>query len=267
MVTGEQGLGDEIMAAGVVPQAVQSCKKFILDCDERLGSLFARSFPNVLVTPTRRSQTVHLPVVPTHHKSLFGLGELFRRGDAEFPRKPYLQPNNEYVSMFKDLFGGQRTIGIAWSGGLPRTGQEPRAAGLKAFLPLLRRGDAEFVSLQYKPDGDEVAQFQKDTGIRVKRYPWAAQAQDMDLVAGMIAACDEVIGVHTTALHVASAMGVPTTMLTHKGSGWRYAGSELLWYPESTIMHRKRQGESWRDCIARLVELRKDDRLLRRAAA
>jgi hypothetical protein len=257
MVTGEQGLGDEIMAASVVPSAAVACRSFILDCDHRLAPLFARSFPNVLVTPTRRTQTVKLPILPTHHKSMFGLSELFRHRDEDFPRQPYLVPNQEYVSMFRELFAGQKVIGLAWSGGLPRTGVEPRTAGLNAFLPLLRRGGAEFVSLQYKDDGQEVAQFAKDHGITVRRLPWVTQGPDMDLLAGLLAACSEVVGVHTSALHLASALGVPTTVLTHRGSGWRYAPDELLWYPQTTRMHKKRSGESWRDCVGRLTEERK----------
>jgi hypothetical protein len=159
--------------------------------------------------------------------------------------------------MFRELFAGQRTIGLAWSGGLPRTGVEPRTAGLNAFLPLIKRGGAEFVSLQYKDDGAEVAEFARAHGVRIRRVPWAAQGPDMDLLAGMLGALDEVIGVHTSALHLSSAIGVPTTVLTHRGSGWRYAPNDLLWYPQTTRMHKKRSGESWRDCVNRLVEARK----------
>jgi hypothetical protein len=245
------------MAASVVPSAAAACSKFILDCDHRLVDLFRRSFPNVLVTPGRREQELRLPIMPTHHKTMFGLSELFRRRDEDFPRKAYLLPNQEYVGMFKEMFVGQRVIGLAWSGGLPRTGLEPRTAGLGAFLPLLRRGEAEFVSLQYKDDAREVAEFEKAHGIKVRRLPWVTQGPDMDLLAGLLAACDEVVGVHTSALHLASAVGVPTTILTHRGSGWRYAPPELLWYPETTRMFRKKAGESWKDCVGRLVESRK----------
>jgi len=262
MVTGEQGLGDEIMAASVVPDAANACKRFILDCDHRLGALFQRSFPNVVVTPTRRSDTVYLDPektsAPTHHKSLFGLSELFRREDADFPRKPFLVPNPDYVRMFRGLFDGKRTIGLAWSGGFPRTGLEPRTAGLNAFLPLLRREQAQFVSLQYKDDSREVEEFAKAHGISLIRLPWVTgQGSDCDLLAGLIAALDEVVGVHTSALHVSSALGVPTMILTHRGSGWRYGPDELLWYPPTTKLHKKRTGESWRECVGRLVEDRK----------
>jgi hypothetical protein len=261
MVTGEQGLGDEIMAASVIPQAVTACSKFVFDCDERLAPLFARSFPNVLVTPTRRAREVRLPVVPTHHKSLFGLSELFRQKDADFPRQPYLMPRADYVAMFKELFGGQRVIGLAWSGGLPRTGMQQRHAGVAAFLPLLRRGGAEFVSLEYKDDLLELMELQKLHGIWVRRLPWATRSgdtQDIELLAGLIAACDEVIGVGTTSMHLASAMGVPTTVLVNQGLGWCWARDEMLWYPPTTRLWRKQTGESWRDCVSRLVEDRKE---------
>lgn len=250
MVTGEQGLGDEIMAASVVPDAVRACKKFILDCDSRLFDLFRRSFPDAIVTPTRREQTVHLPVLPTHHKSLFGLSELFRKEDGDFPRQAYLSPNPDYVRMFRELIG-PGVVGLAWSGGFLRTGAEPRTAGLNAFLPIVRRGGT-FVSLQYKDDSEEVAAFEKQYGYKVLRFPWVTQGKDMDLLAGLIGALDRVVGVHTTALHLSSALGVPTTVLTHRGSGWRYAPPELLWYPPTTKMHKKRPGESWRECVGRL---------------
>jgi hypothetical protein len=253
IATGEQGLGDEIMAASVIPDMVKRCKRFILDCDHRLAGLFARSFPEIIVSPTRREDAVRTPIAPTHHKSLFGLAEVLRRSDADFHRKPFLIPNQEYVGMFRELFGGQRTIGIAWSGGLPRTGKEQRFAGLSAFLPLLKRGGAEFVSLEYKDDAEVVRAFYAEHGIRIRRLPWVTHGQDMDLLAGLLGACDEVVGVHTAALHLSSAIGTPTTALVHRGSGWRYAPPELLWYPPTTKLWRKKAGESWRDSVSRLV--------------
>ena len=68
-----------------------------------------------------------------------------------------------------------------------------------------------------------------------------------DALESLVNLAGEVIGVHTTALHLSSALGVPTTMLTHKGSGWRYAQPELFWYPPTTQMHRKRSGDHYPD--------------------
>jgi hypothetical protein len=67
----------------------------------------------------------------------------------------------------------------------------------------------------------------------------------------------EVVSVGTAAAHFSSALGVPTTILVQKGLGWAFARPELLWYPKSTQLWRKQSGESWRDCVSRLVEGRK----------
>jgi hypothetical protein len=161
------------------------------------------------------------------------------------------------MHMFRAYFDEREVIGLAWSGGLPRTGMEQRKAGLNAFLPLIRRGGAEFVSLEYKDDAAEVAAFEAQHGLKVRRIPWATQSGNMELLAALIAECSEVIGVATTALHLSSALGVPTTIIVNRGLGWQFAGEELLWYPPTTRLWRKQSGASWRDSVAALVESRK----------
>ena len=135
------------------------------------------------------------------------------------------------------------------------------------------------MSLQYKDDAAEVAAFEEKTGCKVLRLPWVRRArglkQDTDLYAAFIAELDEVVGVHTTSLHLRRRLGVPTTTLTHRGSGWRYAPDEMLWYPPTTRLWKKDRGESWRECIGALVrhrrelaaEARHEGRLLRAARA
>jgi tetratricopeptide (TPR) repeat protein len=259
MVTGEQGLGDEVIAAGMIPDAIRACTKFIFDCDKRIAALFERSFPEAIVVPMRQAKTVALPIMPTHHKTLFGLGQLFRTTNASFPRAPYLVPNPDYLRMFRELFGNRRMVGVAWSGGYPRTGQVERTAGLSSFLPLFQgEKDATYLSLQYRDDAAEIVEFEQKTGCKIMRLPWVMGNADIDLLAACIAALDEVVGVHTTALHLSSAMGVPTTTLTHRGSGWRYYPDEMLWYPPTTRLWKKDRGESWRECVGQLTRHRRE---------
>jgi hypothetical protein len=49
LVWGEQGIGDEIQFAGLIPDALRSSNRITLDCDARLKPLFARSFPEIEV--------------------------------------------------------------------------------------------------------------------------------------------------------------------------------------------------------------------------
>ena len=53
---GDQGLGDEISFASMVPDAIDICEKLIIDCDKRLEGLFRRSFPKARVYGTRTAE-------------------------------------------------------------------------------------------------------------------------------------------------------------------------------------------------------------------
>jgi tetratricopeptide (TPR) repeat protein len=56
LVTAEQGVGDQVMFASMIPQfakrAAMDGGSLILECDLRLASLFARSFPGVTIHPS-----------------------------------------------------------------------------------------------------------------------------------------------------------------------------------------------------------------------
>ena len=45
-VWGEQGIGDEIMFASMLPELYEECANLIVKCDSRLIPIFQRSFPS-----------------------------------------------------------------------------------------------------------------------------------------------------------------------------------------------------------------------------
>ena len=56
VVLAEQGLGDEIMFASCLPDALARVGHLIVECEPRLAALYRRSFPQATVLPTRREQ-------------------------------------------------------------------------------------------------------------------------------------------------------------------------------------------------------------------
>ena len=56
LLWGEQGIGDEIMFAGLIPDVIRTGTRCVLDCDARLRPLFARSFPAIDVVVRSRSR-------------------------------------------------------------------------------------------------------------------------------------------------------------------------------------------------------------------
>ncbi len=243
----EQGLGDEISFASMIPDAVQIARKVIFDCDGRLANLFRRSFPDVTVYGTRvkdekwakedREFDCSLPVGQ--------LGEFFRTTDDSFPGTPYLKACPIRTAMWKSQWT-KPTIGIAWSGGVSRTNARNRRLSLKDLAPLFEL-DAHFVSLQYRDASEEIR------GTKVVQYPWATLTDDYDDTAALVASLDCVITMQTAVAHTAGALGVPVTVLVPRGTSWRYGteGNTIPWYRSMKVIH---QTGDWRQEIERATQ-------------
>ena len=245
IVYGEQGLGDEVMYASCIPDVARD-NRVVLECDRRLEGLFRRSFPQVDVYGTRREAVDWLERYQFDARCSIGtLPKFFRRSAAAFPGAPYLKADPERVTQWEALFK-RPTIGLCWSGGTKHNKREHRHIGLEAFRPLIEGLDADFVSLQDKDPTEEI----RATGLPVKHYRRATETDDYDDTAGLVAALDMVIGVHTSAHHLAGALGVRGVILVPQQTLWLYA-KEFPWYASAQLF---RQRGTWTQTIQALVE-------------
>jgi tetratricopeptide (TPR) repeat protein len=253
VVYADQGLGDEVSFASMVPDAERVCKKLILDCDGRLAPLFQRSFPNVRVYGTRVRQEKWAREDRDIEASLpLGqLGEFFRTTGASFPGTPYLVPCPIRVQQWRTLFAAKRKpcVGIAWTGGVPHNNSRNRRIALQDLLPVLSL-DAHFVSLQYKDAEAEIATFTANRSVDLVQYPWATLTQGYDDTAALVAALDYVLCIQTAVGHTAGALGKGVTVLLPVASTWRYGlqGDRIPWYGCMRVIRQKQQGQ-WRDEI------------------
>lgn len=252
----EQGIGDEISFASMIPDAADICRKLIFDCDGRLAPLFRRSFPQVTVYGTRvkdekwakedREFDCSLPVGQ--------LGEFFRTTDESFPGTAYLKPCPVRTQMWKRTWT-KPAIGIAWTGGVSRTNARNRQLKLQDFGPLFEL-DAHFVSLQYKDAQGEIDTFRAEhPDIELVQYPWATLTDDYDDTAALVASLDYVVCVQTAVAHTAGALGVPVSVLVPPATSWRYGthGDRIPWYRSMTVI-RQVKDQDWRVEIERATE-------------
>jgi hypothetical protein len=248
VIYGEQGLGDEIFYASCVNDAINVSAKVWIDCDPKLEGLFKRSFPKAEVHGTRRDESPEWVIgAPIQARCpIGGLPEFFRNDDNDFKPKAYLTPDPDRVLMWKALFkswGDVKVIGITTHGGGKMTNAKGRNISKEDLEPLLSLKNVKFVSLDYK---DNV----KDS--RIAEFPFAAKSDDYDDTAALIAACDMVIGVNTTALHCSAAIGVKTWFLVSKYHQWRYAYPSMLWYPHTRLIM---QGDrDWGEVISQVAK-------------
>lgn len=230
VIYGEQGLGDEIVAASMFNDAINDCRRVILDCDARLAPLFRRSFPRASVHGTRWVKDgLDWPAEDReidYSISAFELGKLYRQDDSSFKATPYLVPCPDRLRMWRALFAEKKkpVIGIAWSGGTWINAAKYRTLPLADWQPIFDSIDAHWVSLQYKDAAAEIAQ------TPVVQYPYATLTKDYDDTAALVAALDCVITVPTAVAHLAPALGVPTIAMQSSRPCWKFSGG-LAWHP------------------------------------
>lgn len=248
---GEQGIGDEVMYASCLPDAIAACKEVVVECDPRLAGLFKRSFPGAAVYGTRRQTEVEWP---NDHKldarcPVGQLPQYFRPSPQSCPGTPYLVADPERRIQWRALFdswGKKPKIGLAWSGGSKHNNPEAREIGLEGFRELIETVDADWVSLQYKDPSKEI----EESGLPVRHYPRATLTADYDDTAGLVAELDLVIGPHTSVHHLAGALGVPSLILVPTKSIWIYALDHMPWYRGATLL---RQVGTWKETLEKLL--------------
>lgn len=253
-VRGEQGIGDEITYASVLPDAMQD-NRVTYECDGRLYGLFKRSFPDLEIIPTRFNKNANWM-----HERQFdayclsgSLCREYRKKDEDFPRTAFLKADPERRLQWRtllDTLPGKK-VGIAWTGGLPNTFQSRRSFNLEALLPILKTPGITWVSLQYKDPSKEIAEFAEKHGIEIKHWARATEAQDYDETAALVAELDSVVSVTTAVVHLCGALGKEARVLVPKKARWFYHSDtqKHRWY-DSLILYR--QQDKWP--IERLAE-------------
>ena len=260
VIYAEQGLGDVISFGSMIPDMVEWCRthnsRLIFDVNARLEAMFKRTFPEVTIYGTREKSAVSWAAEDTridYSLPIGQLGEYFRTSEGAFPDGKYLVPDPDRALMWKSLFAskGKPAIGIAWRGGIPRTGSRFRQWDLDQLLPLLSSVDAHWVSLQYKPAAAEIKDFRaRHPEIDLVEYPHGTLTQDYDDTAALVAALDQVVIIHTAVGHLAGAMGVPCLTFIPTNSQWRYGTTEtdFPWARSVELVRQTRRGY-WEDVI------------------
>lgn len=239
-VHGEQGVGDEIMFLSVLHEAVLRADEIVIEVEPRLLDIVERSFPGVRAYGNEKALKAHEEDIDAQI-ALGTLPMLFRNSDEEFPRHAaYLRADPDRVEYWLGRYaecGPRPYIGVAWAGGTKSTRFHQRTIQA-TDLSFATKGTA--ISIQY---GDIAKEGAEAAGFHF--FPESTGA-DMNEQFAMIAACDVIITVAQTAVHVASSMGKPTYVLVPQFASWRYGmGKDMLWYGENTKLLRQHREGDW----------------------
>lgn len=254
-VYGEQGIGDEIMFASCLPDLAAGGARCVLDCEPRLRALFRRSFPSIelLENPRQVQASGDADSAGIDFASPIGsLPRFLRRSEADFPGTAYLTADEQKCARWSDRLnelGPGLKVGIAWRGGLVRTGRAQRSLSFSDLRDLLAVPGVRWVSLQHRYRADTESAEPEAAGSDVARWPDALA--DMDETAALMKSLDLVITVCSSLVHLGGALGCPVWVLTPYAPPWRYlrSGPTMPWY-RSVRLYRQGDDFLWTGPIA-----------------
>lgn len=279
-IISQNGPGDEIQLASLLPALKTATTHLTMTCDPRLLTLLSRSFPDVDFVPVVRLKHPHHPgfLLPTHPDRAQGALYDLLTADALDRARTHdrivlsrsLQPA---ALLFENSapFGAyvvaeQRDsppwrnatsaplVGVAWRSELNdamRSIHYLRARDIRGLEALGR-----LVCLQHDVTEDERrellaidpnAVFLDDVDLR----------NDFESTATVLDACDVVVGVGTTMTELSAAVGRPTVFLEPNRFGaWRASGAGCrdFWH-QSALVAVAPDPVAPAGCVRRAVEL------------
>jgi len=256
LVWAEQGVGDQIMYSGLIPDLSKICPDLIVQVEPRLISLLDRSLGDKCTFyPNNKS----LSVKYDKHIAMGSLCQYLRNDEKDFESSRYGFLKDDEIktaNIKKDLLAltpsNNKICGISWRSVSPKTGIH-KTIPLKFFIETLALEGYTFVSLQYGDTSDEIKEVKDELGIDIVSYEKVDNFNDIDGLASLIQACDTVISVDNVTCQLAGALGKGIHLLLTYGSwwGWMANRSDSPWY-DSVKIYRQGVNEAWPSLFLKL---------------
>lgn len=249
LVIGEQGLGDEVLFASVLPDAARAvgpAGQLLVAVEPRLVGLFQRSFPTarVLAHETAREGVRTVREVPGLEPDAYDawarIGDLLaghRRRLEDFPAAPgFLTPDPARVAHWRAVLAGLGPgpkVGVIWRSLLVDAQRQKFYPPLDLWTPVFTAPGVTFVNLQVGDCADELRAIAQATGAEVRTLPGLDLRTDLDELAALARALDLTLGPATATTNVAAAVGAPTWFATTPDAWPRLGTAAFPWYPQA----------------------------------
>jgi tetratricopeptide (TPR) repeat protein len=244
LIWAEQGIGDEIMFASLISEISETCSHLLVQCDHRLLPIFERSFPNhikfidknLLIDEGKYDYHIPIASLPLH----------FRPSIKSFKNTPqrYLKHSKSNSEALRESLlkrQKKKLIGISWLTKSTLPGASNRNLNLIELLKNFDKETVRFVSLQYGDVSTEISKMREEDGIDIIEVKDIDNREDIDGLASLMMACDQIISVDNATVHLAGALGVNTKILLPFNNDWRWGKGrrDSLWYNSVTLYRQK----------------------------
>lgn len=255
LLVGEQGLGDEILFANMLPDVIEALGpkgRLYLGVEPRLVPLFQRSFPEALVgahatykidgvTTVRGVPFVKDQGVIDIWAPLASPLKRFRRSVSDYPdRKSYLVPDARRVRHWRKALarmGDGPKVGLLWKSLKIETARQRFYSPFEQWEPVLKTPGVVLVNMQYGDCSAEIAEARARFGVEIHDPPGIDLKMDLDEVAALSAALDLLVGPANATSNIAAACGVPVWLISTPGAWPKLGTDRYPWYPTVRVFN------------------------------
>ena len=219
----EQGIGDTINWSSCLSLVAAQAEHTVVECQEKLIPLLARSFPNVEIKPENRSSDSQRDDFDFH----LPMGSLYRHFIQKIGQNPnvdaYLVPDPVRVNFWRERLnslGKAPFIGVSWKSSVVNPFRQKHYPPISEWYSVLSISDVTFINLQYVDFADDLTKIQNDIGVKVHNFDDLDQYNDVDDVTALCAALDMVVSTKVTPLIFSSGVGTSTKIANWRQSVW-----------------------------------------------
>ena len=250
-LTGDQGIGAQILYARMLPRLIAEGVAVTYACDKRLHPILERSMPGLALvsqgTEVAASADAFCPIGELH----------IYEEERPSPGTAYLEPDlalrTKLRERYQRLYPGRKIIALAWASHSRTTGGS-KSVPIDALQPILDLPGTAFVCAQYGEGAEAFRQVRQQLGFQGHIDEDLDLAGNMDHAAAQLTAVDTFVSVSNASVHLAGALGVRTHVLVGKRGIWHWfsEGDQSIWYPHVNL-HRQRSLVSWEDAVRAVV--------------
>ncbi len=270
LVAAEQGVGDQIMFASMIPdlaaRAARDGGTILLECEPRLVSLFTRSFPGVTVRAcdleTRGGVTrarygwLNQAGGANAFVEMGSLAKYLRGRIEDFPKpNAFLKPSAMEMAGWGGAFAGVGPgpfIGICWRSGNAAGHRAVQYAPREAWAAFIAKLPGVVVSAQYDAADAEIEALSALAGRPILTIEGLDQKNELDRTAAMLASLDAVVTAPTAVAWLAAGAGVETYKVLYHSSWTGFGTGIEPFAPACELMMPEVRGD-WTDTFERTL--------------
>jgi hypothetical protein len=233
----EQGLGDHLVWAGMLPDLIDRGAHLVVECEHRLVSLLQRSFPTVEVVAQTGPPHARLQQPDIDYQIPAGsLPRHLRPTLAHFPnRAGYLTPDPDRVARWEERIaelGDGPKVGVSWRSLKYKGVRAMDCMSLSQWGPILTAPGIHWVNLQCGWTEDEMREIGDRFDCRLHLWQGLDLKDDIDELAALTTNLDLVVSAFTVTAQLAGALGVRSWVLPHLGNqSWFSLGTSPPYCP------------------------------------